>query len=106
MTTTLKAELMKHDMTVAKLRNLWRDARHGDSSARKRLFEIIQLVPQSEAMLKDLARQHDAKRAARRIEAHRPHKRMTQWESARATMTTAGARVIAGGLPSLGKRSK
>ena len=110
---TLRAELLRHGLTLESFKDIWNQARKGDLQARTLVFQITsksefgrQLVDTwADERVRRMAKSQ-TERDARKAHPTQKPKTLSLWQKSQRTIGKSGARVIAGGLPSLGKRSR
>ncbi len=102
-------------LEMNRLRSNWQKAREGDQEAKDALLKALAAHKSVDAFvrfwiaMKELPDPKKPKPMQNIVgidEGPVPNTPETPWERARSTLTTERARVVGGGLPSLGKRAK
>lgn len=109
-----KRPLNFRDAEMQRYRTAWTKAREGDAAAKEELLQRLSTHKSIEAFIrywqkmKDMAKPGSPTFAEELNRPSKPSKskNQTPWERARSTLTTGPVRVVGGGLPSLGKRSR
>ncbi len=96
-------------MTYDQFVSLWRSARRGDVASKMRLYELLKQFPSLQNISKTLGRQADKRAEERASERSavlgKKPKNSSQWTRNQERLLKSPARVVSGGLPSLGKKA-
>lgn len=85
---------------------LWKSARRGDLPSKSRLYEVLKSSPALQQLSRSMGGYADKQAKARSSQLGK--KRLVKdspWTNARNNLGKEPAKVVSGGLPTLGKRS-